>query len=80
MIIILPNEIDGLSDVEKKLQNTSLSNIISQGYEQEIELWLPKFKVESKLQLNDVLKEVYIYIKCNLCTDNYFLYFNSYFM
>ncbi|XP_033345770.1 antichymotrypsin-2-like [Bombus vosnesenskii] len=58
MIIILPNEIDGLPDVEKKLQNTNLTNILSQGYEEEVELWLPKFKVESMLKLNDVLKEM----------------------
>ena len=58
MIIILPNEIDGLSDVEKKLQNTNLTNILSQGYEEEMELWLPKFEVESMLELNDVLKEM----------------------
>ena len=61
MIIILPNEIDGLSDVEKKLQNTSLTNILSQGDKEEVELWLPKFKVESMLELNDVLQEVCIY-------------------
>ncbi|XP_033175586.1 antichymotrypsin-2 isoform X2 [Bombus impatiens] len=58
MIIILPNEIDGLPDVEKKLQSTNLTNILSQGYEEEVELWLPKFKVESMLKLNDVLKEM----------------------
>ncbi|XP_048265796.1 antichymotrypsin-2 [Bombus terrestris] len=58
MIIILPNEIDGLSDVEKKLQNTSLTNILSQGDKEEVELWLPKFKVESMLELNDVLQEM----------------------
>ena len=82
MVIILPNEIDGLSDVQKKLQNTSLTNILSQGHEEKMILWLPKFKMESMLELNDVLKEVYIYIyiKCNSCTDNYFLYFNPYFM
>ncbi|XP_076474265.1 antichymotrypsin-2-like isoform X3 [Bombus vancouverensis nearcticus] len=58
MIIILPNEIDGLPDVEKKLQSTNLTNILSQGYKEEVELWLPKFKVESMLKLNDVLKEM----------------------
>ncbi|XP_068989070.1 antichymotrypsin-2-like isoform X1 [Bombus flavifrons] len=58
MIIILPNEIDSLSDVEKKLQNTSLTNIISQGYVQEMELWLPKFKVESNIDLRNLLIEM----------------------
>ncbi|XP_071872233.1 antichymotrypsin-2-like [Bombus fervidus] len=58
MIIILPNEIDGLSNVEKKLQNKNLTNILRLGHEEEMELWLPKFKVESMLELNDVLKEM----------------------
>ncbi|XP_071872228.1 antichymotrypsin-2-like isoform X2 [Bombus fervidus] len=58
MVIILPNEIDGLSDVEKKLQSTSLTNILSQGSEIAAALWLPKFKVESMLELNDVLIEM----------------------
>lgn len=47
MIRILPNEVDGLSDAEKKLENTSLSNIVSLNMH-EIDLWLPKFKVQSK--------------------------------
>ncbi|XP_043593770.1 serine protease inhibitor 3/4-like isoform X2 [Bombus pyrosoma] len=58
MVIILPNEIDGLSDVQKKLQNTSLTNILSQGHEEELKLWLPKFKMQSMLDLNGVLMEM----------------------
>ncbi|KOX72798.1 Antitrypsin [Melipona quadrifasciata] len=55
MVIILPNEIEGLLDVQKKLQNVSLTNILNQGIEEEIRLHLPKFKVESKMILNDNL-------------------------
>lgn len=78
MIIILPNEIDGLFEVEKKLQNIKLSDILNQGYEQEIQLYLPKFKVESEIHLNNVLQKVWyknkyflknstvIYIKINI--------------
>lgn len=62
MIIILPNEIEGLLDVQKKLQNVSLTNILDQGIEEEIRLHLPKFKVESKMILNKNLVEVW-YIK-----------------
>lgn len=58
MIIILPNEIDGLTEVEKKLPNIKLSDILNQGYEQEIQLYLPKFKVESEIHLNSVLQKV----------------------
>ncbi|XP_061937508.1 antitrypsin isoform X2 [Apis cerana] len=58
MIIILPNEIDGLSEVEKKLQNIRLSDILNQGYEQEIQLYLPKFKVESEIHFNSILQKM----------------------
>lgn len=55
MVIILPNEIEGLLDVQKKLQNVNLTNILNQGIEEEIRLHLPKFKVESKMILNNNL-------------------------
>ncbi|KAK1135511.1 hypothetical protein K0M31_000100 [Melipona bicolor] len=55
MVIILPNEIEGLLDVQKKLQNINLTNILNQGIEEEIRLHLPKFKVESKMILNNNL-------------------------
>lgn len=61
MIRILPNEVDGLSDAEKKLENTSLSNIVSLNMH-EIDLWLPKFKVQSKSKGDEVAAGVYIYI------------------
>ncbi|CAL7941296.1 unnamed protein product [Xylocopa violacea] len=58
MVIILPNKIDGLAQVEKKLQNVNLANILNQGYEREVNLYLPKFKVESKINLNSVLEKM----------------------
>ncbi|XP_048265793.1 antichymotrypsin-2-like isoform X1 [Bombus terrestris] len=58
MVIILPNEINDLSDVEKKLQNISVTNILSQGHGEEMRLWLPKFKVESNIDLRNVLIEM----------------------
>ena len=62
MVIILPNEINDLSDVEKKLHNISVTNILSQGHGEEMRLWLPKFKVESNIDLRNVLIEVYTYL------------------
>ncbi|XP_071872225.1 serine protease inhibitor 3/4-like isoform X2 [Bombus fervidus] len=58
MVIILPNEIDGLSDVQKKLQNTNLANVLRRGYEGQVKLWLPKFKMQSMLGLNGILKKM----------------------
>ncbi|XP_076671483.1 serine protease inhibitor 3/4 isoform X12 [Andrena cerasifolii] len=59
MVIILPNEINGLPMVEKKLQGMSIADILKQGYEREVQLQLPKFKIEKKIDLNSVLEKVY---------------------
>ncbi|XP_034181372.2 antitrypsin isoform X6 [Osmia lignaria lignaria] len=58
MIIILPNEINGLAEVEKKLQNTNIMDILYQGHQREVELYLPKFKIESKIELNAPLNKL----------------------
>ena len=58
MVIILPNEINGLPMVEKKLQSMSIADILKQGYEREVQLQLPKFKIEKKIDLNSVLEKM----------------------
>ncbi|XP_076671481.1 serine protease inhibitor 3/4 isoform X10 [Andrena cerasifolii] len=58
MVIILPNEINGLPMVEKKLQGMSIADILKQGYEREVQLQLPKFKIEKKIDLNSVLEKM----------------------
>ena len=58
MIIVLPDKIDGLAEVEKKLENLSLSYLRQCGSCAEVELSLPKFKIESTLHLKDILSEV----------------------
>ncbi|XP_076242565.1 antichymotrypsin-2 isoform X9 [Calliopsis andreniformis] len=55
MVIILPNEINGLAAVEQKLQSVSLADILNQGYERDVQLFLPKFKIEKKIELNGIL-------------------------
>ncbi|XP_012147529.2 alaserpin isoform X3 [Megachile rotundata] len=58
MVIILPNEINGLAEVEKKLQNTNIKDILNEGYVRDVHLYLPKFKVESKMQLKEPLRKL----------------------
>ncbi|XP_032688636.1 antichymotrypsin-2-like isoform X2 [Odontomachus brunneus] len=59
MVIILPNEIDGLTALTNNLDaiteacNTHLSEI----HEREVKLYLPKFKIESELNLKDMLSD-----------------------
>ena len=58
MVIILPNEINGLPMVEKKLQGMSMADILKQGYEGPVKLFLPKFKIEKMMDLEPVLKKM----------------------
>ncbi|XP_076277037.1 antitrypsin isoform X2 [Lasioglossum baleicum] len=58
MVIILPNEVNGLAEVEKKIKSINLNDILRQGHEQEVELFLPKFKIENKLELNSPLQKI----------------------
>lgn len=58
-IIILPNSRTGLSMLESQLHNVVLSEIIDQMSFSECHIKIPKFKVESKFRLNDILKQVY---------------------
>ena len=70
MIIVLPEEIDGLSEVEQKVKNIRISVLLENLKSAEVTLYLPKFKIESAIELNDVLSEVSSRI--------YLAYFNTY--
>lgn len=59
MLIIVPNEIDGLEEVEKNLEKISVNyDHIKNRYTQKINLSLPKFKIESEHDLKHHLSEV----------------------
>ncbi|XP_043593793.1 antichymotrypsin-2-like isoform X2 [Bombus pyrosoma] len=55
MVIILPNK--GINS-DEYIRNINLTNILSNGEKQIITLYLPKFKVESILDLGDILPEM----------------------
>lgn len=57
-IIVLPNKRTGLSTLESQLQNMNLSTIVKRMSFQLYEVEIPKFKVTTKLHLNDILKKV----------------------
>lgn len=61
MLIILPNKIDGLSELESKLHTIDLNAMTNQMYSQEVIVTLPKFKIEYEISLNDVLKKVNLF-------------------
>lgn len=60
MFIILPHDIDGISKLENKLAGVDLSKILTQLPEIEVEVSIPKFKLEETTDLNDILTEVCI--------------------
>jgi len=58
MIIILPNEVDGLKGLEEKLKTYPLGSIPTKLRERKINLSLPKFTLESTIDLKGPLSEL----------------------
>ena len=55
MVILLPKKRDGLAKVEKSLTPNNLARWIETTKETQVEVLLPKFKVESEFSLKDTL-------------------------
>lgn len=62
MLIILPNQKTGLSNLETALANVDLSEVSKKLHKTEVNVYLPKFKVEYDLSLKKPLQKV----KCGL--------------
>ncbi|KAF5299965.1 hypothetical protein FQA39_LY11338 [Lamprigera yunnana] len=58
MVIILPNEVDGIEDLEKKLVKVDLSTITNGMRNVEVQVSLPKFKIETEMDLESVLRKM----------------------
>lgn len=58
MIVVLPVEYDGLSALEEKMTQFSVAGVTQYLEEERVEVFLPKFKIEYEVNLNEVLKEV----------------------
>lgn len=61
-IILLPNKRDGLKDLEEKLKTYDVKTITRYMFPEIVKIWLPKFKMETTIDLNEPLKEVSILI------------------
>lgn len=57
-VILLPNQRTGLSALEEKLQNFDLANITEKMYDAEVQVTIPKFKIEYEIELNNALQNV----------------------
>ncbi|CAG5027435.1 unnamed protein product [Parnassius apollo] len=57
--IILPNNIDGITELEEKLKDPSiLDNALKSLYEVEVEAYIPKFKIETSTNLKEILPKI----------------------
>lgn len=55
MLILLPTVVDGLENLEKNLTESLLKNVVSSLREKKVEVFLPKFKMESTYQMKSHL-------------------------
>jgi serine protease inhibitor len=58
MVLFLPNKKDGLPELEKQLTPENVNKWIGKLELERVEVALPKFKVESRFGLNDVLRSL----------------------
>lgn len=58
MIIILPDEIDGLAELEEKLGSVDLFHELNYLHQSSVIVSLPKLKLEKTIDLSNILKNV----------------------
>ncbi len=58
MVILLPQEADGFSKLESALNEETLSSWLSKLSSNEVELTLPRFRIESQFSLGDTLRKM----------------------
>ncbi|MFH2019298.1 MAG: serpin family protein, partial [bacterium] len=58
MVVLLPDKVDGLADLEKSLTMENLTTWLLKLRKQKIDAWLPRFKMTCEFSLADVLKSM----------------------
>ncbi|OXU29427.1 hypothetical protein TSAR_002441 [Trichomalopsis sarcophagae] len=56
MVIIVPDEIEGLSAIQENLESFNYTRLAEAGSEREVQLYIPKFKIESTIDLQKPLE------------------------
>ena len=59
MVIIMPNKIKDLKNIEQISEKFTKTYLNKNGMTNEIDLLIPKFKIESSIDLKEPLKKVY---------------------
>ncbi|KAF2886718.1 hypothetical protein ILUMI_19454 [Ignelater luminosus] len=57
-VVILPNTIDGIGDLDNKIVDADLSAITQKAHPTKVKLSLPKFKIETCMNLKPLLKKI----------------------
>ncbi len=58
MTILLPRQIDAIGQLEKQLRPAFLDRVFAKMRKQKVEIFLPRFKLESGFKLNDTLAKM----------------------
>ncbi|XP_073847021.1 uncharacterized protein [Musca autumnalis] len=58
MLIILPNSVEGLAKLEEKLKGVDLNEISSKLRKHDVDVFLPKFRIEFDIDLKEPLKKM----------------------
>lgn len=58
MLIILPKQVEGLQNLESKLQGLDLNEITSKMSESDVDVFLPKFRIEFDIDLKEPLMKM----------------------
>lgn len=56
MVLLLPDQVDGLAELEKKLNHKNLRTWLSEAHEDKVPVSLPRFTVDSRYELSKTLK------------------------
>lgn len=58
MMILLPQNVSGIHDLEQKLDLELYNEYLESMFTKEVKVWLPKFKTETRYSLNQPLKQM----------------------
>ena len=58
MLVLLPDAIEGIADLEAKLTAENLKLWLTEMQKHEVEVYLPRFKLDSQFALVDILKSM----------------------
>ncbi|XP_049798938.1 ovalbumin-related protein X-like isoform X2 [Schistocerca nitens] len=58
MLVILPNQIDGINELENKIMKVNLHRISDKLNPMKVNVLLPKFNIEKEMHLDEILKQL----------------------